>query len=75
MQAVLALVGVLIGSLVSTGTAMLLYRRQQRDIRMRNAVHATQPRHPASKMLIASLIGLELDFPGGDRPIWPADRR
>ena len=33
MQVVLALVGVLIGSLVSTGTAMLLYRRQQRDIR------------------------------------------
>lgn len=59
MQAVLALVGVLIGSLVSTGTAMLLYRRQQRDIR--DAERRARAATATSRIqeLIASLIGLE----------------
>ena len=58
MQAVLALVGVLIGSLVLTGTAMLLYRRQQRDVRdaERRARDVATSR---IQELIASLIGLE----------------
>src|SRR5207247_1522073 len=59
MQAVLALVGVLIGSLVSTGTAMLLYRRQQHDVR--DAERRARDATATSRIqeLIASLIGLE----------------
>ncbi len=59
MQAVLALVGVLLGSLVSTGTAMLLYRRQQRDFR--DAERRVRDAAATFRIqdLIASLIGLE----------------
>lgn len=59
MQAVLAFVGVLIGSLVSTGTAMLLHRSQRRDIR--DAERRARDATATSRIqeLIASLIGLE----------------
>src|SRR5689334_21415940 len=59
MQAVLAFVGVLIGSLVSTGAAMLLYQRQQRDAR--DAERRARDAIATSRIqeLIASLIKLE----------------
>jgi len=59
MQAVLAFVGVLIGSLVSTGTSMLLYRRQQRDAR--DAERRARDETATSRIqeLIASLIKME----------------